>query len=382
MSLDRQANIDASVSPRSGITVLEMLVVIAIISLLLGLLLPAVMTAREAARQMQCLSNLRQIGLAVSNYESAHSRLPAASLWQGRGVVINGGVIGFPGTRDYSQNGLTWQQDGFRSGFFHALLPHIEQAAIYERWDYSLPVSSPVNFVVRGVVVPTFICPSDPFSSTKGSFQGGNWARGCYGVNAGPNARCLATPISILGVGSVSFCDIVGVSQNLGINLSPPDALRVNQVWGSGIAGINRAFRMSDVTDGISQTIVVDELRSGINPADRRGVWALPMIGSSITFGHGKWNYGGIAPNVCRDEADQIQDCALVLSQGIQVSKTQCMPCTDFGASYMATPRSVHVSGVQALRLDGSASMIAHEIDLNVWTALHTRSSADVVTVK
>ncbi len=175
-------------SQRSGVTLIELLVVISIVSILVGLLLPAVQSAREAARRTQCSSNMRMIGLAMSNNESAYRVLPAAAVWRGRGIRLVGGSWYFPGTRDYSDNGNTWANDGFQAGFFIAILPYVEQSAVYDRWNFSLPVSAPANREVRGTAVSTYVCPSDPFSSFRGDFQGGNWARGNYGVNAGPNA--------------------------------------------------------------------------------------------------------------------------------------------------------------------------------------------------
>lgn len=368
-------------SQRSGVTLIELLVVISIVSILVGLLLPAVQSAREAARRTQCSSNMRMIGLAMSNYESAYRVLPAAAVWRGRGIRLVGGSWYFPGTRDYSDNGNTWANDGFQAGFFIAILPYLEQSAVYDRWNFSLPVSAPANREVRGTAVSTYVCPSDPYSSFRGDFQGGNWARGNYGVNAGPNGRCLGSRIFMPGIGSFSMCDQMGLPRESGIEIAPFDPFRVNQVWGSGVAGINRFFRISEATDGTSNTVAVDELRAGIHSRDRRGVWALPMIGSSITFGSGRWNYGGIRPNVCRREADQIQDCNAVLLAVGQLSASQCMPCTDFGASYMATARSLHPGGVQTMNLDGSVRFTAHEIDLDVWTAIHTRAGGETVNV-
>ena len=124
------------ISKRSGFTLVELLVVLAIIGILVGLLLPAVQAAREAARRAQCMSNQRQIGLALMNYEGAHRRLPS-------------GWVDF---RQSKLPGWSWA---------HAILPHIESNSIYNGIDLKSPIDAPVNQASLMQVVPTFICPSD-----------------------------------------------------------------------------------------------------------------------------------------------------------------------------------------------------------------------------
>lgn len=120
----------ASVRLRAAFTLVELLVVIAIIGILVSLLLPAVQAAREAARRMQCSNNLKQIGLALHNYESAHKKFPMGS-----------------------------NLSNFISPFV-GILPHLEQANNFNQWDFSLSYSDPYNADVSSQTISAYLCPS------------------------------------------------------------------------------------------------------------------------------------------------------------------------------------------------------------------------------
>ncbi len=123
---------------RNGFTLVELLVVIAIIGILVGLLLPAVQAAREAARRMHCSNNLKQIGLAMHNYESAFKRFPSGNL---AGPSFSVGLSA------------------------HArLLPYMEQTSMYNMVDFNVAYNHANNNAARMQNVATYICPSDNFS--------------------------------------------------------------------------------------------------------------------------------------------------------------------------------------------------------------------------
>src|SRR5436190_11854994 len=116
----------ATKSPR-GFTLIELLVVIAIIAVLIGLLLPAVQAAREAARRAQCINNMKQLGLANANYESAHGGYPFGQARENVGSCTNGGLTSaFP-------NGYF-----IGSSLFVRLLPFFEQGTLANAYNYSL----------------------------------------------------------------------------------------------------------------------------------------------------------------------------------------------------------------------------------------------------
>jgi prepilin-type N-terminal cleavage/methylation domain-containing protein len=125
---------------RSGFTLIELLVVIAIIGILVGLVLPAVHAAREAARRMQCTNNLKQLGLAALNYESANGCYPP--------------------------NLLSLAGPGGTNGAFVRILPFFEQGALFNAYNNSTFAFDPSNITIAGVALGVLWCPSDGSIST------------------------------------------------------------------------------------------------------------------------------------------------------------------------------------------------------------------------
>lgn len=198
-----------------GFTLVELLVVIAIIGVLVGLLLPAVQAAREAARRAQCMNNVRQIGLALTNYESAQRRFPS----------------GWVDWRQTTKPG--WSVSA-------ALLPFMEQSNITNRLDMNFPIDATVNRPFLQTVIPTFICPSDPglaifeLGSDTGLDEDGG-----HNIDHGTKLFPIAKS------------NYIGVFGTLEIDDFP--------YKGDGVFFGNSFIRMRDMFDGVSNTIVFGE---------------------------------------------------------------------------------------------------------------------------
>ncbi len=126
---------------RSGFTLIEMLVVIAIIAMLAALLLPAVQQAREAARRASCMNNMMQIGIALNNYMMAHEVLP-------------------PGTQNDSGPILSKEGGGYHMGWISQILPYLEKQYVYEHIDFTRSVYDPINLPARQYQIGILQCPS------------------------------------------------------------------------------------------------------------------------------------------------------------------------------------------------------------------------------
>jgi prepilin-type N-terminal cleavage/methylation domain-containing protein len=254
---------------RSGFTLIELLVVIAIIAILIGLLLPAVQKVREAAARTRCTNNLRQIGLAVHNYESTFQELPPSS------VQLNGVLATPPHSRiiaEFQKVGTTGANgaDYARHCFLAIILPYIEQGNVLRAggvtYDFKQDWFAPQNRPASSTRIPTYECPSvnyrhlvDPI--LEPALYGSGWipATSDYmAVNRSNNRAAIWTA--------------------LGVTYPGDDAIR-------GILQSNSFTRIAQITDGVSNTIMISEagarpqgwLFGKLNPTQPtylNGVWA------------------------------------------------------------------------------------------------------------
>lgn len=240
-------------SSRRGFTLVELLVVIAIIGILVGLLLPAVQSAREAARRMQCSNNMKQIGLSLFNFESAYKYFPPARVDAAPGFPVTEFGIPAPATGAI-QHG---------PGVF--ILPYIEQTALYNLYDLRQTWSSPANAQAIAAQIPTFICPSAPdprrqdTGNPPGSTQPNRWLAGVldYSIANGMNGLLGLAPLNrmppipgyVMGNPSTDHTQYIG-------------AILPMSTISSFTTGMNPPFynsrtrsRIGSITDGTSNTI-------------------------------------------------------------------------------------------------------------------------------
>jgi prepilin-type N-terminal cleavage/methylation domain-containing protein/prepilin-type processing-associated H-X9-DG protein len=360
---------------RAGFTLIELLAAIGVVSVLLAVLLPAVQQARESSRAAHCRNNLHQIGVGMHNYELHFRTLPPAVVWKPAGEPLGRGIAP-PGSIDRISLGLATKEDPDRvhGNWAIALLPFADQQTLYGAFDLSEPIGSQRNAVARAVELPLMKCPTDPANAPDNHFQRAGlaarddgYARGNYAINGGTNRRCLMR----LSRRRLNCTE--------GYNVDGTDLERdTSQVWGSGVAGVNRSMRLKEFTCGLSHLVMIEEIRAGVHPLDRRGVWALGFVGSSGTACHGL--FGNKGPN--RGD-DAIQGCSETAAH-VDL-ELEGMPClrssTDprFEVSERATARSTHVGGVNLLMADGSVHFIDDAIDKRTWHSMHQRDHQEAL---
>jgi prepilin-type N-terminal cleavage/methylation domain-containing protein/prepilin-type processing-associated H-X9-DG protein len=230
---------------RRGFTLIELLVVIAIIAVLIGLLLPAVQTVREAANRVQCANNLKQLGLALHNYHDTKRQFPPA--------FVNNGPYGTSGF-------------SFTHGWAAFLLPSIEQGALAKLYRWDLPLFETGNQPVMTRHLPVFQCPSTPE----------------------PNRYITIGPYKVFGTRGAcgDYAATLGVDPVLvqqGLVAAVPDLRGV-------LTPAPRLTCMAHISDGASNTILLSE------DAGRPRLWQAGKMGPDQTLDGGAWNHfkGGI----------------------------------------------------------------------------------------
>jgi prepilin-type N-terminal cleavage/methylation domain-containing protein/prepilin-type processing-associated H-X9-DG protein len=299
---------------RAAFTLIELLVVIAIIAVLIGLLVPAVQKVRAAAARIQCANNLKQLGLAFHNYEGANGKFPASYIFQGPPLVsYNWGSV---------------------------LLPYFEQDNLFKQYDFTGLFVTPGNQAVISTPLKVMQCPAAPanrqynFTLPAGTVPGVptlNWQASAadYGVTSGVLGRFL------------SFN-----------NLSTADE--------HGLLQVNSPARVGDVSDGLSNTILLGEI------AGRPQVYRVgkPVPGL-ITEGAG-WG----------DPLNGESWMAGSLYDGTGSTGPCTVNCTNQTTRGLY---SFHPAGANVLLGDGSVHLLSSNISPGTFAALVTRAGGEVV---
>jgi prepilin-type N-terminal cleavage/methylation domain-containing protein/prepilin-type processing-associated H-X9-DG protein len=330
---------------RRGFTLVELLVVIAIIGILVALLLPAIQSAREAARRAQCSNNLKQIALGILNYESSKKEFPP-------GVEVyenppNGLPRAVPGDTAFIDLARTW-------GI--AILPHVEEDQLRQSFDPKRSISDAVNRSLIVKELPMFICPSDP---------------GPEGYSRDPFARSSYVGICGAAAGTVTWGRVRDVITDTG-GLQP---LATSDVGKERIGMLNVVYKPAGITpikfrmvsDGTSKTVAVAEWHT------RR---AFKASAPTITWFYGGW---GSWRAYASEAAAFVRDDHHAAMFGLPDFTT----CSQLGLNpewlCELSVASLHAGGqIQCVYADGHVDALSVETDRLVWQALATIRGGEV----
>ena len=220
-----------------GFTLIELLVVIAIIAVLIALLLPAVQSAREAARRISCVNNLKQLGLGFANYESANGAYPIGSFMKTPGDPADPSAAPGSGRHEHS----IWLR----------ILPFIEQAPLYNAFNNSAHYSNIENATVQSTGVSALWCPSDPKVT---QLDKSNFSYGMRFTSYKGNSGTWFSPGRYQDPSNPAFSQLLGQA--------------------NGIFYFYSAVGISSITDGTSNTMFAAEVAYGKLPQGDEVCWA------------------------------------------------------------------------------------------------------------
>jgi prepilin-type N-terminal cleavage/methylation domain-containing protein/prepilin-type processing-associated H-X9-DG protein len=318
---------------RRGFTLIELLVVIAIIAVLIALLLPAVQAAREAARRSQCVNNLKQIGIALHNYENVNGEIPPTAFNAGSFANVN----------DFSMK--------------TRLLPYLEQQTLFSALNMSFTGLNAVNQTVYSTKVATFLCPSD--SNVPSTISGGtNY----------PNN---------LGVMRINATVLDGPADKMNQSSDGPD------------------ITFATVTDGLSNTVIFSEWIKGKNLGNVSvGLWTVHNMSTGEPTGYGPAQFASTA-SACQATNSPVDDqkgaawIDHLVGRGGGYSHIQTpnlKSCYYNGGLNSNTDHGVigassnHPGGVNVLFLDGSVKFLKNTVNPNTWWAIATKANGEIVS--
>ncbi|MDY3554116.1 DUF1559 domain-containing protein [Gemmata sp. JC717] len=348
---------------RSAFTLIELLVVIAIIAILIGLLLPAVQKVREAAARMSCSNNLKQIGLALHNYESSYQRFPTSGE----------GSVNYDTAFDLQS---TWTM----------ILPYIEQDNVYKLIDTSVYYLQAANQAPFQTAIKTYICPSNPSAGSGGKDSAG------YGI-------CDYMPIAYTDIadgtgggwranGSSKATWRVEGMLTVGKGTAAPTASQYNKP--TYMLNVSGQRSVSGVTDGLSNTIAIIEDVSRGYFGNVNGTYTAP--GGNPTQ-IARWaepdQANGVSGPALGSSGEQCYEANSGTAASCNSRKAINNNATPFGgpttcpwSSNNCGPNdeafSFHSGGAQAVFGDGHVAFIRDSIDMVSMRRLCTPAGGDL----
>jgi prepilin-type N-terminal cleavage/methylation domain-containing protein/prepilin-type processing-associated H-X9-DG protein len=346
---------------RKGFTLIELLVVIAIIAVLIALLLPAVQAAREAARRMQCVNNMKQLGLAMHNYHDVNGTFPMGA---------SSGAYSAPGQYSAKQN----------LSCLVAMLPQLGETAIYNAFNFSWGCEDSTSILcykiqatAQNVKVNAFCCPSDPNAGSPdhNGFPNTNNYYGCMGTTTLFTTNTLATTLSIATTGVFTW---------------------------------QQSYGVRDITDGTVNTIAFAECLVGNQTLalGQRRIGMTSVSGNTSALVQDAWsNVAGTIANIAAcDQAwnkksgsvdqqrgenwahgcnDMTLFNTIVTPNANQDTWTNCSFTSSGGLSNITNSDSWHPGGVNVLMGDGSVKFLKDSINRATWWSLGTRANGEVI---
>lgn len=340
-------------SRRSGLTLIEILVVIAIIGLLMAILVPAVQYVRESARKQTCQNHLKQQALAIHNFESSHGEMPK---------LFNGTFLKKPEHHLHEFHFHSWRT---------AILPELDQAPLHARIDFALPATDPSNQANLNTTLAVFLCPSvsNPTENVPDLM-----------AYPGDTIPPLPEELSTAGSAAPSDYEVVG---GVFVPPAPPEPRHTGSldlrglrfgVWGdwdyaikkggimSGIDTAYRTGRLRDVTDGLSHTLMLVE-----------------RAGGPDYYRNGELFYEYPSPPDAHEgvEIHQVAWGVSTHTWWLVHSDSQAINERNSIGIY-----SFHTSGAYVAFADGSVRFLSESMDQDTLNTLITRSGGEPVSLE